>query len=370
MGSIRISLNHPYKSLLVVFVFWKTLLLLLAVFSPGPGYDTSTTLGRLNSNATNANRDGPFIAILRLVSSKLTRWDAIYFTEVASRGYVFEQEWAWGLGFTKLINFFANGEGLETIQHFRLIIISALQQTGAVDYAFKENIAGIIIAHAAHGLAVLVLYCLGCAIFPGRQGRMLAFIAACLHIFSPAGLFLSAPYGESTYAFLSFTGSFLFIQSFSLSGASTGLKDAFIPLAGVLYGLATTVRSNGLLNGLLFLEEAIRLLHSMTRSVTFARSRRLFAVGIAGVCTALGFIMPQYIAYQDFCVNYPYTHGEEPRIWCRRTLPSVYSFVQEHYWYVSKLVYVTPLTNAIGTMGFFGIGLCPISPCSPWPVQC
>jgi phosphatidylinositol glycan class V len=212
----------------------------------------------------------------------------------------------------------------------------ALQQTGVVDCEFREHIAGIIIAHAAHGLSVLVLYCLGCAIFSGRQGRMLAFIAACLHIFSPAGLFLSAPCGESTYAFLTFTGYFLFVQSFNLSGASTGLEDAFILLAGILYGLATTVRSNGILNGLLFVKEAIRLLYSMTRGVTFAKSRRLLAVGIAGVCTGLGFVVPQYIAYRDFCVNYPYTHDEEPRIWCRRTLPSIYSFVQDHYWYVSS----------------------------------
>ncbi|GFF69547.1 conserved hypothetical protein [Aspergillus udagawae] len=322
--SFRISLDRPYKSLLSVFVFWKTLLLLLAVFSPGPGYDTSTTL-RLNRNAANADLDGPLIASLRLVSTKLTRWDAIYFTEVASRGYIFEQEWAFGYGFTKLINFFAN----------------ALQQTGASDCEFREHIAGIIIAHAAHGLSVLVLYCLGCAMFSGRQGRMLAFIAACLHISSPAGLFLSAPCGESTYAFLSFTGYFLFVQSFSLSGASTGLKDAFILLAGILYGLATTVRSNGILNGLLFVEEAIRLLYSMTRGVTFAKSRRLFAVGIAGVCTGLGFVVPQYIAYRDFCVNYPYTHDEEPRIWCRRTLPSIYSFVQDHYWNNGFLRYWT-----------------------------
>jgi phosphatidylinositol glycan class V len=109
--SFRISLDRPYRSLLAVFVFWKTLLLLLAVFSPGPGYDTSTTL-RLDRNATNAVGDGPFTASLRLVSTKLTRWDAIYFTEVASRDYIFEQEWAFGYGFTKLINFFANGERL------------------------------------------------------------------------------------------------------------------------------------------------------------------------------------------------------------------------------------------------------------------
>lgn len=117
----------------------------------------------------------------------------------------------------------------EPAVHWRTNNYPALQKTGAVDYAFREHVAGVIIAHAAHGLSVLVLYCLGCAIFSGRKGRMLAFIAACLHIFSPAGLFLSAPYGESTYALLSFTGYFLFVQSFSPSGASTSLKDALIP---------------------------------------------------------------------------------------------------------------------------------------------
>ncbi|KAF4205921.1 hypothetical protein CNMCM5878_006475 [Aspergillus fumigatiaffinis] len=326
-GRVPISLVIPAWWRMIGFVAVDDAIFALGqgiLLCPGPGYDTSTTL-RLDRNATNAVGDGPFTASLRLVSTKLTRWDAIYFTEVASRDYIFEQEWAFGYGFTKLINFFAN----------------APQKTGAVDCAFREHVAGILIAHAAHGLSVLVLYCLGCAIFSGRQGRMLAFIAACLHIFSPAGLFLSAPYGESTYALLSFAGYFLFVQSFSPSGASTGLKDALIPLAGILCGLATTVRSNGILSGLLFLEEAIRVLYSMTGGITFAKSRRLLAVGIAGVCTGLGFVIPQYIAYRDFCVNYPYTHDEEPRIWCRRTVPSIYSFVQDHYWNNGFLRYWT-----------------------------
>jgi hypothetical protein len=35
----------------------------------------------------------------------LTRWDAIYFASIAERGYVFEQEWAFGWGFTRLLSF-------------------------------------------------------------------------------------------------------------------------------------------------------------------------------------------------------------------------------------------------------------------------
>lgn len=37
------------------------------------------------------------------------RWDAIYYVQIAHRGIVFEQEWAFGRGFTKVLAFFARG---------------------------------------------------------------------------------------------------------------------------------------------------------------------------------------------------------------------------------------------------------------------
>jgi phosphatidylinositol glycan class V len=97
-------LASPRKTLLALFILWKSILLLIAVCSPGPGYDTSTTLafeGAANDNAV--------VSLLTHLCTKLTRWDAIYFTKVARRGYLFEQEWAFGWGFTKWINFFASG---------------------------------------------------------------------------------------------------------------------------------------------------------------------------------------------------------------------------------------------------------------------
>ncbi|KAF7588026.1 ER membrane glycoprotein subunit of the GPI transamidase complex-like protein [Aspergillus hancockii] len=330
---MSIFLDRPCASLLVLFVSWKALLLLLAVFSPGPAYDTSTTLLELVRTTSETAHDGPVRVILGLISDKLTRWDAIYFTEVARRGYVFEQEWAFSFGFTSLIKAFAD----------------ALRRATDVNLSFLEDVTGITIAHAAHGMSVLMLYSIARAMFPGIQGRKLAFISACLHIFSPAGLFLSAPYGESTHALLSFTGSLFFVQSFSRSGTSTGLQDALIPLSGVMYGLATAVRSNGLLNGMLFFEEAIRLLYSMTRGVTFATTRRLIAIGVAGVCTGLGFVTPQYIAYRQFCMD-----ELESRKWCHDTPPSIYSFVQDHYWDNGFLRYWTlsnvPLFALAGPM--------------------
>ncbi len=62
------------------------------------------------------------------------------------------------------------------------------------------------VAHVSHLLSVVVLYRLGKLVW--ADGR-LAFLAASLHIFSPAGLFLSAPYAESTFSLLSFVGFYI-----------------------------------------------------------------------------------------------------------------------------------------------------------------
>ncbi|RAH80719.1 GPI mannosyltransferase 2 [Aspergillus japonicus CBS 114.51] len=309
---LRVDASRPYRSLLAVFTLWKSLLLLLAAFTPGPGYDTSTTLIQWNSPTK-----APLPAMLEIISTKLTRWDAIYYTHAANRGYIFEQEWAFGYGYNRLIHALANG----------------CRKLGILDYAFNESLVGISISHAAHGLSVIVLYHLVCTLFPGAPGRKVALLAACLHVVSPAGAFLSAPCAESAHALLSFCGSLLFVRSFassssSSSPSSSSFQDTQLVLAGVLYGLATTFRSNGLLNGIPLFEEAVRqLVFLFWQGFSPARLRRLLAVGTAGLCTGLGFVLPQYIAYREFC-----TSPKEPRVWCRRTLPSIYSYVQDHYW--------------------------------------
>lgn len=70
-----------------LFCAWKSLLLLVAVLSPGPGYDTSTQVLLQQYEALSGSW-------LELLVSKLTRWDAIYFTNSAARQHLFEQEWA------------------------------------------------------------------------------------------------------------------------------------------------------------------------------------------------------------------------------------------------------------------------------------
>lgn len=98
-------LDRPLRNLVVLCVAWKLLLLLIAVLSPGTGYDTSASLF---SQSVAEGRQLPLA--IQYTLDKLTRWDAIYFVKIADRGYLFEQEWAFGWGFTRLISLCAAGE--------------------------------------------------------------------------------------------------------------------------------------------------------------------------------------------------------------------------------------------------------------------
>jgi len=115
--------RNPALLLLLLFAVWKTALLLLAVASPGDGYDASTTvlLARgaisVTSDASGmgarASEHEVGAASANIVVRKLLRWDAFYYTEVAARGYRFEQEWAFGWGFTRALSHISNGKPMK-----------------------------------------------------------------------------------------------------------------------------------------------------------------------------------------------------------------------------------------------------------------
>lgn len=101
--SLPVSAN--VRTLVAVFVVWKVLLLCIACASPGPGYDTSTELLLPRPSRD----DSLLVRTIAYVSSKLVRWDALYFIRVAQRGHLFEQEWAFGWGWMKSISLVAKG---------------------------------------------------------------------------------------------------------------------------------------------------------------------------------------------------------------------------------------------------------------------
>ncbi|KAL9093131.1 MAG: hypothetical protein Q9159_000490 [Coniocarpon cinnabarinum] len=104
-------------------------------------------------------------------------------------------------------------------------------------------------------------------------------------------------------------------------------------LSGVFFGMATSMRSNGILNGALF---AIEILLLGPRGV-FENFRYTLSLILAGLLTAAGSAWPQYRAYREFCMDTP--AGEQRATWCTALVPSVYSYVQRHYWNVGFLHY-------------------------------
>lgn len=180
---------------------------------------------------------------------------------------------------------------------------------------------------------MLVLYQLGLHIW--RDSRW-ALAAALLHVLSPAGLFLSAPYAESACSLLSFTGWLLLVKSCVRTGTSVSSlpRDALTLLAGLFFGLATYFRTNGLLNGAPLAFDFLSTFYQLTEDLDHRKTpdylRRLVVLGIAGLSVAAGSVVPQYLAYQTYCSTA--SAPSEARPWCTHLVPSIFNYVQRQYW--------------------------------------
>ena len=105
---LELAQTSPATALVSLFILWKILIVAIAVASPGLGYDTSSSL--LFSEQLSGTH--PSILLIDTPSKlpnvfKFARWDVIYFASIAQRGYLFEQEWAFGTGHTKSLAAFA-----------------------------------------------------------------------------------------------------------------------------------------------------------------------------------------------------------------------------------------------------------------------
>ena len=167
---------------------------------------------------------------------------------------------------------------------------------------------------------MLVLYALSTEILDGIPKA--AFVSAALHIFSPAGIFLSAPYAESPFALLQIAGYYSYVRSRKHGGSLLGNMETIF--SGVLFGAATTLRSNGLLNGILFAWDAVECGIDLLQNR--AMMRKLTVVVIAGLLNVLGTAVPQYLAYQEYCSE------TMARPWCNGIVPIIYAWAQSHYW--------------------------------------
>ncbi|KNG88158.1 GPI mannosyltransferase 2 [Aspergillus nomiae NRRL 13137] len=317
--------GHPIKSLFVAFWVWKSLVLVVIACCPGPGYETS--LGRLPSQvpSTHDSRPQQLESLTPLPTLlKFVRWDAVYFVHIAEHGYVYEQEWAFGYGYTQVLSF----------------LVSVLRRNSGLSGATAAALVGIVLSHMAHFLSVLVLYRLSINVFGQDTAtrRLTCFLSATLHIICPAGAFLSAPYAESLFSFLNMSGFYIYSSSFLDDNVGrTVISNVKLLIASVLFAAATTVRSNGILSGCLLAYDAVLLLRRTLFHGPMKRACLRLCVTVVGGCiVAAGMIFSQALAYADFCLDV-----QTSRPWCGKLIPSIYPWVQRQYWDVGFLRYWT-----------------------------
>ncbi|KAL4932262.1 DUF409 domain protein [Aspergillus undulatus] len=316
--------NQPVRSLSIAFWLWKAIVLVVIISCPGLGYDTSSSLLPYQGNGSVDVISAETKHASLSLPLKFVRWDSIYFAHIGQIGYVFEQEWAFSYAYCHLVS---------TLSSF---LFRSNDSSGAVGFA----VAGVALSHLAHYLSVLALYRLSVNVFghASERTRLVSFLSAALHIVCPAGAFLSAPYMEPLFSFLNTTGFYIYSSSqVDLSKGNSSLSHAKLLLSGCFFALATAIRSNGVLSGILFAYDALRLSFGIvTRRSVWTASVRLCFVIISGCVVALGLIIPQYLAYRTYCMNEAIS-----RPWCQSLVPSIYGWVQGHYWGVGFLRYWT-----------------------------
>ncbi|KAK0640994.1 hypothetical protein B0T16DRAFT_205763 [Cercophora newfieldiana] len=350
---------HPLRTLITAFAAWKLIIFAIAAGScVGDAYDTSGALVVLGSSSN--NHTSPSRSLLGKLASRFASWDAIYYVSTARRGYRFEQEWAFGTALPITIR--AITTALDSLSLGFIIEGEGSSPGPSLDdaqgSALPETLVGILVANAFHLLSVVVLFRLSLLVWRNHPQRVLAsLLSAALHVVSPAGLFLSSPFAESSCALFSFIGYLLYARS--CLSAKPISQDGFLVLAGSSFGIATAFRSNGILNGIPFAWEVLQVLPRLAADListsgsgrgqmrtrqkgprsTVNAVRRLLALGVGGLAVAAGSLVPQAVAYQRFCSGASGSTEMPRRPWCQGYVPSIYTFVQRHYWDVGFLRY-------------------------------
>jgi Gpi18-like mannosyltransferase len=236
--------------------------------------------------------------------SGLQVWDTVFYSRIASCGYEYEQYHA----FLPLAPRLA---GL-----LRDALLPGLHaQDGYV-------LAALLLNNLAFCATLLLFYRLSLHVL---RSPALALTACVFYCCSPATVFHAMAYTEPLFGFFTTLGLYLLYCRGSLAGASL----AFAASAGV--------RSNGVVSfGFVAHWSARRALAALRGPAParwLALARCAAAAPLAGVVAA-PYAAFQYWGYRRYCLQ-----QAQPRPWCAAALPSLYGFVQSHYWGVGLFKY-------------------------------
>ena len=245
------------------------------------------------------------------------RWDTVYFLSIANPDSI------GALGLPK------GGYAFEQMHAFQPAVPLLLRAAGYVspDLEWSPTSAVILVtllANVATLLAPVLLYRLT---LRHTGNHDIAWKAAVLSTICPsAGTTLSSPTPEPFFSLVSLAGMLLLAPTRLKSGTLTDTTFSRRFQAALCFAAATSFRANGvLLAGFLIWD----LFWTRRQSPAFAL--RILEASVHVPLAVSPFVVSQVWAHMRFCVP-----GQE-RPWCTSLVPSVYAFVQEHYWCVYSL---------------------------------
>ncbi|XP_066138434.1 GPI mannosyltransferase 2 [Euwallacea fornicatus] len=256
------------------------------------------------------------------------RWDAHYFMHIAKYGYTYEHSLA----------FFP----------FYPFLGSIIAKTLAPFLYFMSTDSLLLVSFIAINTFIfkqtsLVLFRLTLLFFNEET----AYVAVRIFCFNPASVFFSAPYTETVFSFLSFTGMHNSVMWYK------GKENLIAVLLPFL--LSATTRSNGVLNAgfIVFLNICLALKGNFKVKVYYVfkivasimtclsgfvyfivYSRKLFCTGLINIPISRDLQLQAQM--EHYVLPYAWTNQSRP--WCN-SLELPYTYVQSHYWNVGFLKY-------------------------------
>ena len=306
------------------------------------------------------------------LTSAFTRWDSAHFLSVTASGWAdHEYSHAFFPMFPLLIRWLA-----ALLSH----MLPPLCETEL------HILAGVLLSNSAFVVAACCLHRLGECVL---QDARLARTSALMFCVSPASIFFSTVYAESTFAAATFGGMLLLECSYAWAGS-------------VALALATATRANGLLHVLLVAHAGLRrCVHILDAPIPGHRQHAATVVALAGAILSMllqvllvvgPYVAWQVAGYRRVCgasdsaaaaaplsrpskwepaaaaaaaataaaaaaaaagpsaltaaarltptrIMHEARVAAVPADWCEQKLPDLYAYVQRHYWGVNLFGY-------------------------------
>ncbi|XP_052229773.1 GPI mannosyltransferase 2-like isoform X2 [Dreissena polymorpha] len=272
--------------------------------------------------------------LVAFILGGLKRWDGVYFLHITEYGYTYENTLAFYPLYPLIVRLIANTVlfPLQFIAHYQSVLCLA-----------SASVNFVVFVKSA-----CVLFELGQEVLKNDR---VAYKGALLFSITPSSIFMSAPYSECLYFYLTLRGLL-------------SLERGNLLHASLMFGMSFVSRSNGSLNicfllyvlskrtlrelKRLWIDARINFLVRLTTPWLFITSTFIPYVLLFAIST-MPFVLYHWYVYKLYCTKditlempgHLKQYGEdnnlkspdhEPSSWCNNWIPYSYGYIQSHIW--------------------------------------